>query len=60
MSDDPFGLDNDKELDAEDYAYREDDEKHAGGGGGPGCCLILLLPVSVIVGTYQLIAFMTA
>lgn len=59
MSRDPFDYGGDREIDAEDYAYLEDDEKQAGGGGGPGCCLILFLPVSLIAGMYQLVSFMT-
>lgn len=58
MSRNPFDYGGDKELDAEDYAYLEDDEKFSGGDGGSGCCLVFLIPVSIVAGMCQLYTLM--
>lgn len=60
MSRDPFDYGGDREIDAEDYAYLEDDEKQVGGGGGSGCCLVFLIPVSVVAGMFQVYGLMIA
>lgn len=51
MSDEPFDLSDDRELDMEDYAFREDDDRrHV----GVGCCFVFLGPLSAIIVGFDL------